>query len=563
MLIMDDRFAVEVISQTPNPQQIAYAAMHQDYAEELVWTERDRWPEETKCGELIVKYLLKGNRGHYGPLEHPQIVLNFGFFPHSTMQQMRTHRNVSFDVQCLAGDTEITFIDGKGYTNRTLKKTIGELYDLWTNGETAIRERQIRGRQGQPPCPYQRDCKTRLRKMRLRVLNEDTGRFEIGHIKDVMCSGLQPVYRLTLANGQTLDCTTQHRLLTSEGWQTMGDAVGLVTDPEGHVVEMTKPSAVMCNGLTAAGNGLYRDKTWLQQQINAGFSTKAIAELSGCSDEERELIGAWTRQIAPQVHQKFNYTCQRCAQRGGALQAHHLVPVFADGCLAYDFENLVSLCKSCHEYIHHNHCEMEFAQNFQPLTQPAEWQPKPKALTAHPVQVIKVDYLGTQVTYDLEVEGPWHNFVANGMVVHNSFRYTGQRIQDVVEGKQDLEDVFYLRPVGTYTDRQGKKYEYTTEQRQQDLDWCLQGCHRYAERIGQGLSEEHARGLIPFDVRQHWVMSANARSLMHLLDIRGKFDVQAETRVMTELMFERFQQWMPDVAAWYEKTRWRKGPLAP
>ena len=58
-------------------------------------------------------------------------------------------------------------------------------------------------------------------------------------------------------------------------------------------------------------------------------------------------------------------------------------------------------------------------------------------------------------------------------------------------------------------------------------------------------------------------MSANARSLMHLLDIRGKFDVQAETRVMTELMFERFQQWMPDVAAWYEKTRWRKGPLAP
>ncbi len=26
------------------------------------------------------------------------------------------------------------------------------------------------------------------------------------------------------------------------------------------------------------------------------------------------------------------------------------------------------------------------------------------------------------------------------------FRYTGQRILDVVEGKRDVEDVFYLRP---------------------------------------------------------------------------------------------------------------------
>jgi thymidylate synthase (FAD) len=240
---MDERFTVEVISQTPNPQQITYAAMHQDYAEAFVWADRDQWPDEQKCGELVVKNLLQGNRGHYGPLEHPQIVLNFGFFPHSTMQQMRTHRNVSFDVQ--------------------------------------------------------------------------------------------------------------------------------------------------------------------------------------------------------------------------------------------------------------------------------------------------------------------------------SFRYTGQRILEVVSGKQDLEDVFYLRPVGTYSDRQGKKYAYTVEQRQQDWEWCQQACHRYAQRIQEGLAEEHARGLIPFDVRQHWVMSANARSLMHLLDIRGKYDVQLETREMTELMFTQFQQWMPEVASWYEKTRWRKGPLAP
>ena len=101
------------------------------------------------------------------------------------------------------------------------------------------------------------------------------------------------------------------------------------------------------------------------------------------------------------------------------------------------------------------------------------------------------------------------------------------------------------------------------ELREQDLEWCMAGCKRYAERIGNGLAEEHARGLIPFDVRQHWVMSGNARAIMHLLDIRGKYDVQMETRVMTELLFEKFQTWMPEVCDWYERSRWRKGTLAP
>jgi thymidylate synthase (FAD) len=241
---MDDRFTVEVLSQTPNPQQVIYAAMHQDYSESFVWDDRDHFPDETKAGELVVKYLLAGNRGHYGPLEHPQIVLNCGWFPHSTMQQIRTHRiGISFDVQ--------------------------------------------------------------------------------------------------------------------------------------------------------------------------------------------------------------------------------------------------------------------------------------------------------------------------------SFRYTGARITDVIEGKREVEEVFYLRPLGFYTDRQGKKYEYTEPQRQEDKAWCLEACQRYQLRIQQGFSEEHARGLIPFDVRQHWVMSANVRSLMHLLDLRWKADAQLEAQHLCEAIWGKFQAWVPEVAAWYETNRAKKARLSP
>jgi thymidylate synthase (FAD) len=196
-----------------------------------------------------------------------------------------------------------------------------------------------------------------------------------------------------------------------------------------------------------------------------------------------------------------------------------------------------------------------------------DWQPKPRSsgrhLRAHKLRVIRVEYLGYQMTYDLEVEGPWHNFVANGVVVHNSFRYSGRRILDVVSGKRDVEEVFYLRPVGAYTDRQGKRYDYTAELRQQDVEWCLAACQRYQEKIEQGFAEEHARGIIPFDVRQHWVMSANVRSIMHLLDLRWKADAQLEAQKLCEFIWPHFQAWVPAIAAWYEENRLKKARLSP
>lgn len=244
VLSIMERFRVEVIAKTPNPQQVVYAAMHQDYSEELVVADRANWPAEAKCGEIIVKRLLAGDRGHFGPLEHPQITLNCGYFPHSVMQQVRTHRvGISFDVQ--------------------------------------------------------------------------------------------------------------------------------------------------------------------------------------------------------------------------------------------------------------------------------------------------------------------------------SNRYTGQRIVDAAQGNRDIEEVFYLRPVGEYTDRQGKRYDYNPEQRQRDMQWCLEAAKRYQQLITEGTSEEHARGIIPFDVRQHWVMSLNPRSLMHILDMRWKSDAQLEAQKLCELIWPHFQEWMPDVAAWYEKSRLKKARLAP
>jgi len=241
---MDPRFRVALIAATPNPQQCIYAAMHQDYSEGFVAADRADWPDETRAGEICVKRLLAGERGHYGPLEHAQIVLNVGWFPHSVMQQARTHRvGVSFDVQ--------------------------------------------------------------------------------------------------------------------------------------------------------------------------------------------------------------------------------------------------------------------------------------------------------------------------------SMRYTGDRICRAARGELELEEVFYLRPAGSYSDRQGKKYSYSEEQRAKDLQLCQSAAARYAELLEAGFAEEHARGILPFDYRQHFVVSFSLRAFLHFMDLRAKLDAQEEIRVLCDLLWPHFVGWAPEIAAWYEKSRLHKARLAP
>ena len=238
------RFRVELIAATPNPQQCVYAGMHQDYSEGFVWADRSEWPDETRAGEICVKRLLSGERGHYGPLEHAQIVLNVGWFPHSVMQQARTHRvGVSFDVQ--------------------------------------------------------------------------------------------------------------------------------------------------------------------------------------------------------------------------------------------------------------------------------------------------------------------------------SMRYTGDRIICAANDEVDLEEVFYLRPIGDYNDRKGKKYVYTSAERSIDLELCRAAACRYRDLLAAGFAEEHARGILPFDYRQHFVVSFSLRAFLHFMDLRAKLDAQLEIRELCDLMWPHLVNWAPQFAEWYEKSRLHKARLAP
>ena len=99
----DPWLRVERVAFTPGPQFVCWLAAHQDYCEKFAFDDKEKWPEnEGAAGKALIRHLLANERGHYGPLEHASIVLNFGYFPHCVISQARTHRvGVSFDVQSM------------------------------------------------------------------------------------------------------------------------------------------------------------------------------------------------------------------------------------------------------------------------------------------------------------------------------------------------------------------------------------------------------------------------------------------------------------------------------
>ena len=93
----DPMLGVDLLQRYSCPEQVVYQAAKTDYSEVPI-TDRDI--SSVDYGQFIVEELLGGNRGHWGPLEHPHMTLLVKGFDHSVMVQARTHRvGVSFDVQ--------------------------------------------------------------------------------------------------------------------------------------------------------------------------------------------------------------------------------------------------------------------------------------------------------------------------------------------------------------------------------------------------------------------------------------------------------------------------------
>jgi thymidylate synthase (FAD) len=144
-----------------------------------------------------------------------------------------------------------------------------------------------------------------------------------------------------------------------------------------------------------------------------------------------------------------------------------------------------------------------------------------------------------------------------------SQRYTGKRVVKVASGELNPEDVFYVRPPGFYINRTGKKYDWTQEDYEDELNWITEGCKRYAVKYDRGVAEEHIRDYLAQAIRQNFVVSFNLRSVLHLIDLRAKLDAQLEIQALCEQLVPQVEMWAPNVWKYYEEKRLRKAKLSP
>ena len=68
---------------------------------------------------------------------------------------------------------------------------------------------------------------------------------------------------------------------------------------------------------------------------------------------------------------------------------------------------------------------------------------------------------------------------------------------------------------------------------------------RYENLMEMGVHQEEARKVLPMGTKVNITMSGNARSWMHILNVRTKANVQGETRRCAENIFDECKEWMP------------------
>jgi len=73
--------------------------------------------------------------------------------------------------------------------------------------------------------------------------------------------------------------------------------------------------------------------------------------------------------------------------------------------------------------------------------------------------------------------------------------------------------------------------------------------------VSAGVPKEDARMVLPIGTSVNITVSGNARSFLHLVNLRGKADAQWEIRELAEEMLEELFVWMPYTFNWYESNR--------
>lgn len=352
--------------------------------------------------------------GHGSVFEHCQ--LNFVT---RNCSRVFTHELVRHRVGtafCLAGDSQIycgrgKSEDGSGSWGGAKKIPISRLYEMSTDPDHRRR--------------------SRLKLVKVRCY--DGEKFVMTKVRGVTQSGVKKVYRVTLEDGKTIKATLDHRFLGRDGWKRLGGfSPGDELATNGRkIIPPTKPVL----------KELYVDQGLTQDQLGEKFGVSGALVKKWLYQKGLKKPGAghfkknqepWNLGLTG--YTTWNHT-EETKKRLSAAKMGEKNPAYTDGMSikrknARNHRKLYcEICDSTKD-LHGHHIDRNHSndspENIRTLCNSCHGKTHQKEdgsktlLVVRWVKIKSIELVGEEMTYDLEVYNRMHNFVANGIVTHNS-----------------------------------------------------------------------------------------------------------------------------------------------
>lgn len=451
----------------------------------------------------LMKYLA--DHGHTSCFEHQTatFMIECPLFIRSQIMRHRTF--------CLAGDNEISFsrpCDGRHYPYR-----LDRLFKNWTD-------------------PAQR---ARIKAMQIRSVNETTGEIFSNTITDVVYSGKKNVYGMLLANGQTVYGSEDHRIFTRDGWMTIGQ------------LSETPVPVMVSNSHMNTG----QDSYWpphvdsIEWRNIPGWEGKYEVSDAG---EVRALLNTRNTPLEVSVIKKqtknsAGYACVSLSANGISrmFNVHSLVMLAFVGPRPDGMEvrhldgNRLNphLSNLAYGYPEDNSADRKHhgTTNY---------------LGTEYADILEIVLRGTEDTYDISVKGPYHNFFANGVVVHNSYNEISRRYTS--EDLEFWEPTTYRKQHSTSKQCSAGELDHklAEELRAADRLFTLSAVNVYDRKLELGQTREQARAVLPHSLLTRFYMTGNLRNWAHFLKLRKDGHAQEEVRVVARRIEEKLREIWPE-----------------
>lgn len=411
------------------------------------------------------------NHRHGSPFEHATLTW-YVKAPIFVFREFQRHRIASYNEMCLAGDTVVTRLTKN--SDGVQHKKNATLEVMWRNWHEGVPDALGRKR-------LLKSC----REIYVRSYDEETLEPRKSKVVDIKKNGTKITWLVTTEAGRQVRSSMDHKYFTPEGWKRLEEL--------------------------RAGDYVYRSG-----KVRASGEPAIPRRL-------RQGIQIWTTHMKQFIVPTEGAPCYLCSTPLSYAEAQidHVIPVVLDLSKALDSMNLKPVCAPCHRA--KTNSEQKYADRLGSTA----------SLRAD--KILSISEPREEETYDLVLEDPHHNFLANGIVVHNSGRYT------------TLPPEFYVpaqdRPLVNIGTSARPEFAPGSEEQVTSVQSILEDAYRaawddYQYLLREGIANEVARIVLPVGIMSQMYVTMNVRALMNFLSLRTD-DPEAAVRSRPQYEIEQ------------------------